>query len=167
MHCNATLPADPDENQFAWCPLLRPQEGGAAADGAAESEALLPLLLVGEALAQRLSQLEAALREGAAEAAQRLLQGQQGGKLAVEASACDAVAAARLRLTAQPHLRQALATFADAAARRGSGSGAAAPLLASASAAVGEAKGTIEGLVFDVLLGRVRAQLQVGAGVLL
>ncbi len=67
---------------------------------------------------------------------------------------CDATAAARQRLEAQPPLRQALASLAAV----GPGS----PLLALSTGAVGEAAGVAEGVVFDVLLGRVRAQLQVG-----
>ena len=67
---------------------------------------------------------------------------------------CDATAAARQRLVAQPPLRQSLASLAAV----GPGS----PLLALSTGAVGEAAGVAEGLVFEVLLGRVQAQLQVG-----
>ncbi|GAB4818119.1 hypothetical protein N2152v2_005165 [Parachlorella kessleri] len=116
-------------------------------DSGESSEALLPLLLLADMLRQRLAVLEAALRSAAANAAQQLLAQAGPGQV------YDATAAARQRLEAQPPLRQALASLAAV----GPGS----PLLALSTGAVGEAAGVAEGVVFDVLLGRVRAQLQV------
>lgn len=136
-----------------------PQEAGGAAaaaagaDAAEHSEALLPLLLVADALRQRLAALEAGVRAAAAQASAQLLAAEAAAGAAAAAAPCDGVAAARLRLAAQPPLQHQLAAFAAV--------GPASPVLAAASQAVGEVSGAIEGLVLDLLLGRVRSQLQV------
>lgn len=126
------------------------QEGGA--DPSAEAEALLPLLLAADALQQQLAALEAALCAAASAASERLLQ--QPPEAAAAAGGCDAVAAAQLRLSAQPALRQALLAFAGAASGQGGG------ILAASSSAVADARGAVAALVLDALLSRVQAQLQ-------